>query len=68
MLRSMHMAQLGDKGDGETTSDVPFGDEFAARLATVVFEWRPTRLSSVPPPVSELWMSRSARPSERTPS
>ncbi len=49
--------------DGRSASD-----EFAMQLATVVFEWRPTRISSAPPAPSELWMSRSARRSEPTPS
>jgi hypothetical protein len=59
------MAHLDDPRDGEMMSDVPPGDDFAAQLARVVFEWRPTRVSSQPPPVSELWMSRSARRLQR---
>jgi hypothetical protein len=52
----------GDLGDSRAT-----GDEFATQLATVVFEWRPTRVSSAPP-APGLWMSRSARRSGSTPS
>jgi hypothetical protein len=60
-------AQLDETRKAETTSEAgASGDEFAAQLATVMFEWRPTRVSSVPPPVSELWMSRVPGRSVRT--
>jgi hypothetical protein len=52
-----------DPGDSRTA-----GDEFATQLATVVFEWRATRVSSVPPAPTGLWMSRSARRSGSIPS
>ena len=40
----------------------PDGDELAARLADVVFEWQPARsAASAPADTNRRWMSRRAR-------
>jgi hypothetical protein len=48
-------------GADATDDAVPNGDDLAARLANVVFEWRPAFASGPAPNASSRWMSRSAR-------
>lgn len=55
------MRHVDDSRNTEPDARRAVSDEFAMRLATLVFEWRATRIASPPPAPSELWMSRSAR-------
>lgn len=48
-------------GADATDDAAPDGGELAARLANVVFEWRPALPSDPAPKTSPRWMSRSAR-------
>lgn len=56
------MTSINESREAERGSDrFAASDDFAIRLARVVFEWRPALPSSTRSPASELWMSRNVR-------
>lgn len=60
--RRLAMAQLEDTREAERGGDaLATSEDYAARLAALVFERRLARAGKAAPPSSELWMSRSTR-------
>ena len=63
------MVNESSSGVGADATDdaAPDGGELAARLANVIFEWRPTSAPRPAPHTSSRWMSCSARAALDTP-
>jgi hypothetical protein len=66
------MANLDECRETERCSDALASDDYAARLAAVVFEWRRARAGTAPSaahersPSTQLWMSRNTRHTDVT--
>jgi hypothetical protein len=67
------MAKLDECRETERCSDVLASDDYAARLAAVVFEWRRVRARTAAPSAAherslstQLWMSRNTRHTDVT--
>jgi hypothetical protein len=63
------MVNESSPGVGADAADdaAPDGGELAARLASVVFEWRPAFVADPASKTSRRWMSRSASSALDTP-
>jgi hypothetical protein len=60
-MASINESREAEPGGELVGNAVAAGDELAAQLARIVFEWRPTLAPELTPTVNALWMSRNMR-------